>query len=350
MTVNHLNTLNTQKKAKRDSNVELLRFLLMVGICLLHLLGHGYGLSYFPENNKATLFQLLLFCLFFPCVPGFIFISGFYGVRFSKKIFLIFAQAFVIFHVFNILQLLEVLPGTGWSIYQHYDPITTHIWWFLTEYICLVFVSPIINAGIESISKNQFRFVIFGLFLYNCVGLYINGRTTGSDFLAFLFVYLLARYIRIHCNRITQNKALFFFVIIYAIEVVLVVGLYVTGHNGRSWWMLMYCNPLVILLGGSYFFIFKNIKTNCLNDNSVISNIINWAGRHCLSIYLVTEINRRWLYSVWADFFDNSFFLGIFVVFASVVIIMAADSLLLAIIKCMINKLEPVVKQFSIFD
>ena len=64
----------TKKATMRDGNVELFRVLLTFGIVWLHSIGFGM------PGKEEWLRSMLL-----PCVVGFVFISGWYGVRFSFK-------------------------------------------------------------------------------------------------------------------------------------------------------------------------------------------------------------------------------------------------------------------------
>lgn len=57
----------------RDGSVECYRVFLMFGICLLHVL-------FFGHFDRPFVHNVLKFC-----VVGFVFISGYYGIRFSWK-------------------------------------------------------------------------------------------------------------------------------------------------------------------------------------------------------------------------------------------------------------------------
>lgn len=54
----------------RNASLELFRLVMMFGICLLHAQNSGYA------NRYMTNFLA-------PCTIGFVFISGWFGVRFS---------------------------------------------------------------------------------------------------------------------------------------------------------------------------------------------------------------------------------------------------------------------------
>ena len=56
---------------KRNASIELYRCILMFGICLIHAIGY-YGAEWHWLSSA-----------FMWCVPGFVFITGYYGCQFS---------------------------------------------------------------------------------------------------------------------------------------------------------------------------------------------------------------------------------------------------------------------------
>ena len=60
---------------KRNASIELLRIVMMFGIVLLHVCGQGKYRCVWPSN---------LLCV---AVVGFVFISGYFGIRFTLSKF-----------------------------------------------------------------------------------------------------------------------------------------------------------------------------------------------------------------------------------------------------------------------
>lgn len=82
---------------KRNTNIEILRILLMLMVCFLHLAVHGYG--YFshnthPLNNVSdhSFLLSLLVSLTIPAVNTYVLISGYFGIKFKWNS--VFAFAF----------------------------------------------------------------------------------------------------------------------------------------------------------------------------------------------------------------------------------------------------------------
>lgn len=75
-------------KAKRNSSIELLRYLLMFFIVIWHSLVHGIGLTNIggiPDFGIHYLPSLILCSIACVSVDCFMFISGYFGIRFLGK-------------------------------------------------------------------------------------------------------------------------------------------------------------------------------------------------------------------------------------------------------------------------
>ena len=123
---------------KRNSSIELYRVLLMFGICLLHAVGFGgHGVSW-ACNILTT------------CVVGFVFISGWFGVRFSwwkvLKLYGIGAYAAMVFG--SLLLITGGASDVGTALAKGYDKLI-HGFWFLHAYALMMCFAPLVNAAVE---------------------------------------------------------------------------------------------------------------------------------------------------------------------------------------------------------
>lgn len=181
-------------RGKRNSNIELLRFVLMFAICILHLLVHGVGIK--ESGASIGNVDLLLCALSLPAVNCFMLISGYYGIRFSvNKALVLILQAFIFFLLCSVIK-MYLLGEVKWTtLAQHLFPIANKNWWFLTEYFCVMLLSPLINKGIERIDRRTFTVILLYLIFINSFGLYLVRASLGSNLLSMLIVYLLGRYL-----------------------------------------------------------------------------------------------------------------------------------------------------------
>ena len=130
-----LRCINRGISMRRDVSIELLRCCMMLLIVLHHCC--LFGVHKHPAVgglSASTLFAVDVFVL----------ISGWYGVRFSeKKVLKLLEQG-----VFAVLfvGLIAGLTGAGWDF-------RFSLGWFGNAYLALLCVSPIINAGIDSLRQ-----------------------------------------------------------------------------------------------------------------------------------------------------------------------------------------------------
>lgn len=133
-------------KTRREGSVEVLRVLLMFGVCILHC------------NNCAgsTPLRVLNYWLV-ACVDTYVFISGYYGIRFlPSKIIRLYVLAYacaltsyIVIHM-GIFQescvLISIIIGTSRIVSGGY--------WFLHAYVFMMCLAPIINAVLPIGSEN----------------------------------------------------------------------------------------------------------------------------------------------------------------------------------------------------
>ena len=120
---------------KRNSSIELYRCLLMFGIVLLHCAGCG-------EARAPWLGNMLKFC-----VTGFVFISGYYGIKFSwSKIGKMYALGAYCAILGAVVQACFGGENHG-LVYESW--LNMRRLWFLHAYAVLMAFAPILNLAFE---------------------------------------------------------------------------------------------------------------------------------------------------------------------------------------------------------
>ena len=131
-------------KSKRNPSIELYRILLMFGICWLHCLCQGAWCGMWPRWVLSA------------CVPGFVFISGYFGVKFSVS------KALRLYSVPIYASLLAPFVG-GAFLHGCYWKEVVRVWhadggfWFVHAYVILTILAPLINKFFENVSVCQGR-------------------------------------------------------------------------------------------------------------------------------------------------------------------------------------------------
>lgn len=157
---------------KRELNIELLRIISMV----LVLLAHSHWNAGFFKTDMVHTDLLLsvgvleLYSWIFVCVPCFIVISGYFGIRWKWKglfnfLFQIaFWGGFVYlltwmmgFHAFEPLNMFKNMFFIGGGN------------WFFTAYLGLYMLAPILNAFIDSADEKRLMYMTLAFFVFQTI-------------------------------------------------------------------------------------------------------------------------------------------------------------------------------------
>ncbi len=121
---------------KRNNSIELLRDLLMLGICVLHSCSLG---------GYRTGWVCRLLC---PCVPCFIFISGYYGIKATPmRITKLIGTAFACVPAIGIVSWIAGCHGVDGFVIGAKGVADN---WFVWAYVGLMCFAPALNHALES--------------------------------------------------------------------------------------------------------------------------------------------------------------------------------------------------------
>ena len=260
--------------------------------------------------------NLLTFCLlsslFAPATYCFMFISGYYGLNLSVKkavnleIWLILTCL--------IVYLLKFMLGFHFGmrgVLTSFIPISSSKWWFMTNYVLVMIISPIINKGFEIDNKKTVSIIITLLIGYqylSFVKLIPNG---GSNFLSLLTMYLIGRYCSIYNITISKNKSILLFVLFWILQFscMLLCGHYIQKILFRT---LNYNTPFIMMMSISLFYIFKGMVPR-------YSKRINYCLQPVLFIYLITEGLGVNFYRSIRDMTEESVWMAVGVFFLTII-------------------------------
>ena len=185
----------------RNENIEAVRVLLMFGIVAEHAISQtGCASGWRP-----------LGCLLDSCVDGFMFISGYYGMRFrlSKILRLVGVVLFCGTILIAIHSYVVVGDGiVGFLPRLKYLLNASGGWWFLWAYLIVMFLSPLVEAAFDSNRRTTIGFVapvlvlVFGWSYFTLLNPYIGNVIpqpagfTPLSFLSLFGVYVFARALR----------------------------------------------------------------------------------------------------------------------------------------------------------
>ncbi|MBR4640953.1 MAG: acyltransferase [Butyrivibrio sp.] len=197
-------------KKKRDANIELLRIVAMLMIITLHFNNQSKALLVLGEPaSNVQIFATILEAIAITGVNVYVLISGYYlsssKVKFSKILLLILQVYFYTLLISGAMMFVgaySVKPEDKLDRALRYlFPISSEHYWFVTAYVIMYVLAPVMNAAVNTLKRKQLKTVIIGLLTWFCfiksiVPAKFGTDRMGYDFGWFICLYLIAAYIR----------------------------------------------------------------------------------------------------------------------------------------------------------
>lgn len=309
---------------KRELNFELLRIVSMFLIVVFHY--HDWG----GIINIETPIINKLFGEFISIggnlgVNVFVLISGYFLINSkfkSKKLFKIILE--VLFYSVGIYILCVIFNISEFnikSLIKSLLPISYNMYWFATCYVGMYLLSPIVNLTIRNMNRKQHRNLLILLFIMLSVipTFIVKAVPFSSELFWFIFLYLIAGYIKRYNIDIKNNYKLFCIIILITVFM-FSTSVVLTKMNISNPIYLSQKNSVTMLfLSISLFMFFKNLK---IKDNKVIP----FFAKATFGVYLIhiNESIRVYLFSnilKIQNFYQSNLFVLIGYVFGTALII-----------------------------
>lgn len=302
-------------KKKRDANIELLRIVAMLMIITLHFNNQSKALLVLGEPaSNVQIFATVLEAIAITGVNVYVLISGYYlsssKVRLSKVLLLILQVYF-----YTLLISCAMMFVGAYSVkpedkldraLRYLFPISSEHYWFVTAYVIMYVMAPVMNAAVNTLKRKQLKTVIIGLLTWFCfiksiVPVKFGTDRMGYDFGWFICLYLIAAYIRkynIVLFRDAKKSALVYLISVVVIAAFSLVFYKINFDTGNfNYYAEVPCHynfffALTGALGLFSVFRFMRLKENLLAE------VIRIIAPYTLGVYLLHmhfEIADRWV-------------------------------------------------------
>lgn len=221
-------------------------------------------------------------------VNCFILISGYYGVKLRWKNLLSLFIACAIYGVVGYLfHIWYDGASIGKSLICNSLLLFSHSsWWYINCYLILLLVSPLLNAGIERMSKHQHQVTIVGLTIcqiyfgyFWCQCMFDDG---GYSFMQFLYMYIIGAYIHKYTTPSKQKRNIYFWIYVICALIWGTISCLSHRYSIDDWWRpICYNNPIVVIAAVSFFLYFQTF--------TFTNKIINWLAPGTLAAYLIQD-------------------------------------------------------------
>lgn len=286
----------THSKVQRNSSIELLRIIAILGVIILHY--NGIGFNSVKKGSVNHFYMFLTENIFVCSVNVFIIISAYFLCMTEKRnimkvVELIFQT--ILFRI--IIYIISVLNGNNIFSIKDFAYQLLPVNYFVILYCALYIISPYINIIFKNLSKKEFqKLLIIAISLFSIwtflvdvlenisgckfaglstVG--IEGSQSGYTIVNFILLYLVGAYIKIHNINIHKNKLKLIILFINVILYISSISEFILGFPlVRTW---SYNNPLLIIMASVIVMYFIQTDIN--------SKIINELARSTFTCYLI---------------------------------------------------------------
>lgn len=292
---------------KRERNFEAMRTIAMFLIVIYHCLTHGVGVKYSFSPFHSTSFVNLLFSDFLLVISSiavnlYVLVSGYFLVDLNFKPSRIMrtwlVTCFYSFMITMLLMSFSVIPFNMVNLGKSLFPMSTDAYWFVTQYIGLLLLSPFLSLLVKQLSyKSYIALLLVGAFL--CLSLSVDfplGKrfhvAHGNSLWSFSYLFIVAGFIKYHLKRIEMKT------IWIAVTLVVIVTLGVElwcGCQGSGFVLFwLNYNSLPFVLSLLVFVLFKQIQI----PQSFVWNMAIRFAPYVFGVYLIHDhlFIREWFW------------------------------------------------------
>lgn len=286
--------MEQREKKIRNSNLEILRIISMVLVVAHHYSIHGfetiemtYGLNRFVAGILSLGGKLGVAC--------FILISGYFMVQSKftlKKLLRLLTEVWFYSIVIGVISLLFLQPAKPVGLREIASILFPVGYWFITDYILLMLISPGLNLLISKMKKQVHLAVLLSAFvLWSVIPSFAAAELGYSDFGWFVILYFTAAYIRKYVNMEKRNAWKHFLVAILSYLIVIASNVLMI-YFGNRWNMpgLMEQSIRFSELNSPFIFITAiELLIGFAKRKPFHNRIVNAVAGAALGVYLIHD-------------------------------------------------------------
>lgn len=253
------------KKDNRNSTIEMLRIISMIGVCGLHYFNKDIGGVLNTSVPVNIVLAHLLESICITSVNVFVLISGYFmfqkkttGLKKAIDLYLTMATYRLAFFFVSItigeytFSLKELIIAVF--------PFVVGKMWFLETYILLLLFAPFLNILIANMNKeSHLLLVVLWLLVFSVWSSFFPSpplKDNGYGLTNFVTMYLISSYIRLYTVRKRQKATVYASIAIFCCSVFLITISSFTVLKGRAWG---YCFLFNIIASTAIFYAFLNL-------------------------------------------------------------------------------------------
>lgn len=282
----------------RERNFEVMRTLAMFFIVIYHCLTHGVGSEYgFSIQHPASIFNFAFsdFLLVFSSISVnlYVMVSGYFLANSRFKVSRIgrtwLNACFYSCIITIVFMSLSLKPWSVASLVKSFFPLSTDAYWFVTQYIGLLILSPFLALIIRQLSYRQYvALLIGGAFL--CLSIIPDfplGKrfhvAHGNSVWCFAYLFVIAGFIRHHLGKLSTGKLVASIVLVVILTMVCDIYMGYNGSVVHLYWLNYNALPFILSVLAFVFIKQMNIPS------SMLWNLMVKAAPYTFGVYLIHD-------------------------------------------------------------
>ncbi|MBF0787684.1 acyltransferase family protein [Streptococcus sp. 19428wC2_LYSM12] len=268
----------------RNYGLDLLRFVLMFMVCVLHVLGQGGILEALTAGSLRHKVFWLLEISSYCAVDSFAMISGYTAQnrkqRYEKIVSMWFQAFFYSFVLTIFLSLLGIGGGLGIiDIKRSVFLVTFGTFWYFTAFVVLFFAMPLLNKFLFSIDEVQSKraFLVL-IFLFSVMGSFGDPFKSQIGYSAIWLLVLYCIGVLMKRVHVFAQKSSLFLMIVWGCCIFITWFTYI--KKGDVFYV-SYISPTIVLSGMIMVILFSRLRLN-----SRIATVVSKLSPYAFGIYL----------------------------------------------------------------
>ena len=300
---------------KRNASFELLRIVAMLMILTLHYNSHAEVLLQLGvPATGVQIYATIIEAISITGLNTYVLLSGYFLSKGKVRPSRILQLICQVYFYTILVSVAMMLVGTYvihsndsvYKVVQYLFPISSEHYWFVTAYIIMYVMAPVMNAATEALSRKQMKAVIVGLLIWfslvkSFVPVMFVTDHHGYDFGWFIVLYMIAAYIRKYDVVLfydAKRSAAVFFISVALIAIASISVHYINLQRGGLIYYsevpfhLNFIFTLTGSLGLFSFFRFYRMR------ESKFADVVRFVAPFTFGVYLLhmhLEIRGRWV-------------------------------------------------------
>ena len=306
------------REKKRLVQFELLRVIAMFGVLMNHVFNYGLHIydDFTLDVSSFGGFMLwsvlkLMKLVALPSVNCYILITGYFMVNSTKwrlkGIWNVWSTTWFYAVSIYLLSVAIGLHSFQWDeMLNHATPVLSNSYWFVTSYLALMLLAPLLAWGLQRLSRRQYLLALiigFVICFQFILGQFVMD---GQQILLFVYLFMIGGYIRrFHADshlRLPHIAVIAVLILMVIFCITIAKNCYFNGHDFCIYAMAYH--GLVLPLSVATFLFFKQLNIR----NRKIKKAIYAIAPLCFAVYIIhtQSVVHEYLWDYATKLFANS--------------------------------------------